>query len=61
MAFHLFDTKPYPEAMMTYCLLDPKGRMSVELKSEYDDFDLKNAFEYIVCKQATILARIWKC
>ena len=40
MACHLYDAKPLPEPMMTYCQVDPLEQTSVKFESKYKIFPL---------------------
>ena len=56
MVWHPFGTKPFPEAMLTYCQFDLWEQISMKFGSKYKTFHQEKAFEN-VCKTATILPR----
>ena len=55
MACRLFDAKPLPQPMLTYCQLDPNlSEIWIKITK---NFIHKNAFENAVCEMAAILSR----
>ena len=48
MACPLFDAKPSPERMLTFCQFDPKGQTSVKFESNTKLFIHENTFEIVV-------------
>ena len=55
MASHLFSTEPLPEAMLTFCQLDPWRQTSVKIESKYKLYLKENALKFVVCKKLSIV------
>ena len=55
MAWRLFGTKPLSKPMLRYCQLDPKEHILVKFHSKFNNFNLGNAPENVVCEMAAIL------
>ena len=56
MACRLFDAKPLPEPMLSYCQLGPSEQTLVKLESKYETFHSWNALENAICEMAAILS-----
>ena len=56
MACRLFVAKPLPDLMLLYRQLDPKNQFQWNSNQNTIVFVQENAFEYIVCEMAAIVA-----
>ena len=50
MACRLFGAKPLPGPMLTYCQLDSKEQISVNLNQNSISLIQKNGFQIVVCQ-----------
>ena len=55
MACRLFGAKQLPESWLTNCQFGPEEQAKFE--SKYEFFIHENAFEFVICEEATILSR----
>ena len=56
-AYSIFGAKPLHGPMLPYCQPDYWEQISVKMESRYNDRQLTNAFENIVCEMVAILPR----